>query len=164
MTTTSHASLPTSHAAALTLLCQRLPLAEVNWALTGSTALLLHGIPTRQVHDIDLQTDQHDWAKIQDRLNEYLTRPVRLSQTPQIRSHFGALTIHDVPIEIIGGVQHPTADGWTPPVDPRDHRRLLLWNGILTPVLDLNYEADAYEALGRTALAHQIRDWIKQKP
>jgi hypothetical protein len=152
--------LPPAHAATLAVLCDRLPVDEVNWALTGSTALLLQGVPVGEPHDIDIQTDQHDWAEVEHRLAEFVIRPVRQSHTSRIRSHFGALLIHGVQVEIMGGVQHPDGEGWTSPVDPRDHQVLLDWRGRVVPVLRLTYEAAAYNSLGRRERVRLIRDWI----
>ncbi len=62
----------------------------------------------------------------------------------------------------MGGVQHPDGDGWSSPVDPRNHRVLLAWADRVVPVLTLDYEAAAYDSLGRGERARLIRDWIER--
>jgi hypothetical protein len=155
--------LPEPIAAALRLVCAALSEEIVTWAVTGSVGLALQGVPVGEVNDLDLQTDATGWAAVQQRLSAYVTRPVMLSGTATIRSHFGRLDIEGVQVEIIGGAQHRRPDGtWSAPVDPADHLRVLPWEGRLVPVLDAAYEAGAYRRLGRLARAAEIEAWLSQ--
>ena len=50
----------------------------------------------------------------------------------------------------MGAVQKRRSDGaWEPPVDVTEHRRFVDLDGRSVPVLSLQYEAAAYERLGR---------------
>lgn len=151
------AALPSAHAEALVVICDRLSIPDIGWAVTGSTALALRGIAVDELDDIDVQTDSRDWAEAERRLCEYVTSPVRHSEAGRVRSYFGTLSICGVRVEIIGGLQRLGPAGWTEPVDPQAHLIYLDWNERRIPALDLAYEAVAYEELGRLERARQIR-------
>ena len=54
----------------------------------------------------------------------------------------------------MGAVQKRRSDGtWNPPVDITDHRIYVDFEDRRIPVLSLNYEAEAYEQLGRSERA-----------
>ena len=85
-------------------------------------------------------------------LCEYSTEKVGFSTSGNIRSHFGALEIGGVRVEIMGDVQKLLPDGsWEDPIDPAEHRLSVETEGIQVPVLNLAYECSAYEALGALA-------------
>lgn len=133
----------------------------VDWALTGSLALALQGLPV-EPHDIDLQTDAAGAYEIERRLARYSTRPVVYSAAAAICSHFGALAIDGIEVEIMGEVRRRLPDGtWDEPTDLIRHRRWISTHGLLIPVLTLDYEAQAYRKLGRTERAALIRRWIE---
>jgi len=71
------------------------------WAITGSLGFALQGLEI-EVHDVDIQTDCEGAYEIERRLSEYSIRPVIHSETERIRSHFGALEIEGVKVEIMG--------------------------------------------------------------
>lgn len=82
------------------------------WALTGSTSFALQGVPVVP-GDIDVQTDERGAYVIQDLLRDKITRPVTLASSGQIRSHFGAVVLHGVEVEIIGWASYASLYGPT---------------------------------------------------
>jgi hypothetical protein len=114
-----------------------------------------------EVHDIDLQSDREGAYGIQALFPEFVSRPVVFSGTERIRSEFGALEIAGVNVDIMGDVQtHPLDGDWAgPPHLPALIRRVE-YSGMLLPVLDLEYEYQAYTRMGRPAKAAQIRRFI----
>ena len=76
----------------------------VPWALTGSTSFALQGVPVSP-RDIDVQTDEAEAYEIERRFAASVLRPLTFASTERIRSHFGALRIGGVTVEIMGGVQ-----------------------------------------------------------
>lgn len=121
----------------------------VNWAVTGSLAQALQGVAI-EPQDIDLQTDREGAYEIERRFSVQVSRKVRFSTSERIRSHFGALSIDGIQVEIMGAVQKRLADGtWEAAVDPGSYRRVVSFTGLLVPVLALEYEAQAYQMLGK---------------
>lgn len=140
-------------------LCRLLPLGRVNWALTGSAGHALQGVPV-EVHDIDVQTDEPGAYAVAAALAEDALEPVRIIESEAMRSHLGRFRLHGVVVEVMGAVQTRTAGrDWLPPMNPADHRVLVLLGDeeLEVPVLSLHYEAEAYDRIGRAARAQLLR-------
>ncbi|WP_435118242.1 nucleotidyltransferase domain-containing protein [Halolamina sp. C58] len=122
---------------------------EVPWALTGSASFALQGVPV-EPDDIDVQTTAAGAYAIEEAFADRVLDPVSHSATERIASHFGAVELHGLRVEIMGAVQKRRPDGtWEPPVEIEPHRAFVDLDGRSVPVLSLEYEADAYERLGR---------------
>jgi hypothetical protein len=133
------------------------------WAITGSLGFALQGLEV-DVHDVDLQTDRAGAYEIERRFSPYIVRPVAFSESKRIRSHFGALEIKGVKVEIMGELQKRLPDGrWEDPVDVALHRRWVAWEGIRLPVLSLEYEYQAYRIMGRNEKAEMLRKWMEKR-
>ena len=86
-----------------------------------------------------------------------MTRPVAFSAAERIRSHFGALRLDGVTVEIMGDIAKRLPDGrWEEPVDLDAHTRFVEAHGPRLPVLALEYEAAAYRTLRRTQTAELL--------
>ncbi|MFQ5612691.1 MAG: nucleotidyltransferase domain-containing protein [Anaerolineae bacterium] len=130
---------------------------QVNWAVTGSLGFALQGVPV-EPGDIDLQTDEAGAYEIERRFSEFVTRRVSFSSTARIRSHFGALRLDGIEVEIIGALQKRLGDGgWEPPVDVGRYKRTVEVEGMSIPVLSLEYEYEAYLTLGRVEKAQMLK-------
>lgn len=149
--------LPDTHVAALRVLVERLAPTDIVWALTGSTSFALQGVPI-PVHDIDVQNDATGAYRIAELFADTVLRPVVFSEAERIRSHFGALSIAGVTVELMGGLQKRLPDGrWEEPVDVHTHRRFVRLAELTLPVLDLAYEERAYRLLDRVEKADVLR-------
>jgi hypothetical protein len=134
-------------------LSARLADRSVTWALTGSTSFALQGVALTPT-DIDLQTTEAGAYAVEELFPEQIVEPVSFAETETIRSHFGALVLDGIRVEVMGAVQKRRPDGtWEPPVDISEHRTVVDVDGMRIPVLSLDYEAAAYERLGRSARA-----------
>ncbi|WP_440008420.1 nucleotidyltransferase domain-containing protein [Halomicrococcus sp. SG-WS-1] len=134
---------------------------DVEWAVTGSTGLALQGVPLSP-DDVDVQTTGGGVYEIAERFAEQVVDPVSFSESAAIRSHFGALELDGVRVELMGGVQKRRADGtWEPPVDVTEHRVFVDAGGVRVPVLSLRYEAEAYERLGRSERAALLSEHVE---
>ena len=130
---------------------------RLRWAFTGSASFRLQGIDV-PYNDIDIQTDAPSAYLVQHRLGGTVTLPVALSTSVPFRSHFGKTILDGWLVEIMGDVEKVQADGtWTAPPDLALLTRRVDLQGVPIPVLDLEYEADAYETLGRLERAALIR-------
>lgn len=136
---------------------------DVDWALTGSFAFYLRGIDVA-VRDIDIQTDNTGAYAIGHVLQDHCydcLEPVHYKRSDSIRSHFGRFQIDDVFVEIMGGIEKLTPGGtWknTPPLTSLIET--VVWEGMNVPVLNLDYEYQAYVLMGRKEKARVLRDWI----
>lgn len=66
-----------------------------------------------------------------------------------------------VKVEVMGALQKKGPDGiWELPVEVERHWEFVPFEGMILPVLSLEYEEQAYRNLGRTEKADRIRDWL----
>ena len=131
---------------------------KVNWAVTGSLNFALQGLPITP-HDIDIQTDEAGAYETERRFAFYIARKVVFSSTERIRSHFGALQIDGITVELMGDLQKRLPDGsWEDPVDLDRQKRFVAFEGMDVPVLSLEYEAQAYRKLGRLERAQMLQE------
>ncbi len=149
--------------AGMALLLERLTDQPVVWALTGSLGHALQGLPVTP-RDIDIQTDAPGAYAIERIFADLSWLPVRYIVSKRIRSHLGKLRIQGISIEIMGDVEKRLPDGsWTRPPRLPEHIHFADLDGQRVPVLSLDYEARAYELLGRQERARMLRDWLAQK-
>ena len=138
----------------------RLSNTDVNWVVTGSLGFVLQGVPV-QPNDIDLQTDKVGAYAIENLFSDLVIRKVKFSATERIKSHFGALQIDGIEVEIMGDIQKKGADGvWEEIVNPAHYRQMVEIAGMLVPVLSLEYEYQAYLKFGRVEQAKMLRRWL----
>lgn len=148
--------LPQEHREALRIICECLAGPGLLWAVTGSTALAAQGLPV-EPHDIDLQSDAEGAYLVEKALAPYMVRPVAYSSTDRIRSHFGAATVCELQVEIMGDVEVRRPDGtWRPPPD-MDSRIWVETADLRLPVLSLEHEHEAYRLMGRSEKAEMLR-------
>lgn len=144
----------------LRIIYKRLQHLDAPWVITGSLGFVLHGMDV-PINDIDLQTDQNGAYQIEDAFQSEVVRHVTFSEATVIRSYFGELKIAGIRVEIMGELQKKLPSGeWETPVDVRQHRQFIDFDGMRLPVLTLAYEAEAYEKLGRLEKANAIRKWL----
>lgn len=148
------------HRDVLRELYERLTDQPIQWVITGSCGLALQGVPVT-IHDIDLQTDQPGAYAIERYFASAIARPVRFSSAERIQSHFGALALHGLKVEIMGNVQHRRADGTREaPALFLQHKHYVMLDDMQLPVLALRYECEAYAKLGRTEKVNLLQAWL----
>jgi hypothetical protein len=154
--------LSEDHTKVLHLLMTRIP-GHLDWALTGSAGLRLQGVDV-PVHDLDLESHPAGVDEIAHIFGTYLREMPHWKEGQRLRSYFGVLVVEGIQVELMGDIQHWLPDGsWSPVADIPTLRRRLAWQGRQVPVLDLAYEAQAYEELGRTEKAARIREVLCPK-
>jgi len=154
--------IPQIHLQVLRKLYERLKDSNVNWVVTGSLGFVLQGVPV-EPHDIDIQTDKEGAYEIERFFSEFVVEPVRFKESERIRSHFGALMIEGVKVEIMGDIQKKVNDEWEPPVDINRYKRFVQIEGMEIPVLDLEYEYQAYLKLGRVEKAKMLKKFLEKR-
>ena len=138
----------------------RLSNTDINWVVTGSLGFALQGVPVHP-NDIDIQTDKAGAYEIERLFSDIVIRKVKFSAAERIKSHFGALQIDGIQVEIMGDIQKWDANGgWEDIVDLVRYRRMVEIDGLLVPVLSLEYEYQAYLKFGRTERANMLRRWL----
>ena len=117
-----------------------------------------------EVHDIDIQTDQHGAYEIESRLAEYVVKPVRYSVSERIRSYYGVLEIDGIKVEVMGDIQKRVGEQtWEESVKVEHYRCWVEIEGMQVPVLSLEYEYQAYVELGRVEKAEMLREWLQNQ-
>lgn len=143
-------------------ICELMHGSQFDWAVTGSLGMVLQGMDL-PVHDIDLQTDEDGAYEIERRLSEFVVKPVLFKGSDRMRSRLGKLAIDGIQVEVMGAIQKRLPDGdWEPPVQVADHRQYVDLDGLHVPVLSLEYEAEAYQVMGREDRAAAIRKWLEK--
>jgi hypothetical protein len=170
---------------ALAAIAERLKSMDHAWVVTGSVGLTLHGLDV-PVRDIDLRTTEDGAYEIERRLlggasegegargksapakreNAAATsaapvEAVRFLESPRIRSHFGAVTLLDFRVEIMGNMQTLASNGaWEESIDLETRRLWIESNGDRLPLLPLELERTEYLKIGRVPTAELIDRWI----
>ena len=156
-------SLPQPLPAVLHLIANQLHGTPITWAVTGSCALALQGLPLA-VHGIDLRTTAHDAYALEARFRSYQKRPVNFASTDTVQSHFGALEFNGIQVEIIGDMQHRLPDGtWEPIVDMNRFKRWVRVEDIEVPVMSLPFLYEAYQLLGRADKVAVLKNWLEDR-
>ena len=156
-------ALGPAHRAAVETLATTLAETTVAWALTGSTSFALQGVPL-DPNDVDVQTTESGAYRIEEMFADEVVDPVTFAEGEGIRSHFGALDVEGVRVEVMGAVEREAADGtWESAVDVAACREFLDMDGTAVPVLPLGYEAQAYEQLGRDDRAALLREYVDEE-
>jgi hypothetical protein len=152
-----------SHLEVLKFVMKRLESKNITWAITGSLSMALQGVPVIP-NDIDIQTDEIGAYEIQKLFKDHVTKPVTFCGDSSIKSHFGSITIFNVQVEIMGGVQKLLPNGtWEPPVDIQPHRQFIKLKEMEIPVLSLEYEESAYRKLGRIERANLLKKYLENE-
>ncbi|WP_290815552.1 nucleotidyltransferase domain-containing protein [Halovivax sp.] len=138
---------------------RRLDGTGVEWALTGSASFALQGVPV-EPNDVDVQTTERGAYAIEERFADSVVDPISRSESSAIRSHFGALELRGVRVEVMGDLRKRVDGRWEPPVDVVARRERVPLDDAEIPVLSLSYEARAYEQLGRTERAAVLREYV----
>src|SRR5690606_5030314 len=98
---------------------------------------------------------------IESIFKEHITKPVTFSSNGRIRSHFGALHIKGITVEIMGDIEKFVEGRWEETPDLNDITRIVILENIHIPILKLDYEAEAYRKLGRTEKASLLNSYIR---
>ncbi|MEF8798198.1 MAG: hypothetical protein V5A79_02120, partial [Candidatus Bipolaricaulota bacterium] len=153
--------LPDEHLNVLKKLYNKIHDRDINWVVTGSVSFCLQGVPLSP-NDIDIQTDEDGAYKIEDLFRDRVIKEVKFSSTDKIRSHFGALMIHGIVVELMGGVQKYYDGEWEDPIDIDLHKKTVAIAGMKVPVLELSYEAEAYRRFGRVEMANKLKTYAEK--
>ena len=139
-----------SHRDAISRLADRLD-ESVVWAVTGSANLALQGLPV-EPGDVDVMTDAESAYRVTEAFPARVVRPVEPPDPApdrRIRSHFGALELAGVTVEVMGAVEHRVDGEWVPTDDVEETREFLAVDGQQVPVMPLDHELAGYRELGR---------------
>ncbi len=154
--------IPDEHLNVLKRLYSKMHDRDINWVVTGSTSFCLQGVPVSP-NDIDIQTDEDGAYKIEELFRHRVVTKVEFSSTEKIRSHFGALMIHGILVELMGAVQKYYDGSWEDPIDIDMHKKIVSVEGMDIPVLELAYESLAYRRFGRVEMAEKLREYADKE-
>ena len=140
---------------ALRRVCGRLSDLKHPWAITGSLGLALQGVAV-DIHDVDIQTDRGGAYQMERLLAGNVIKPVSFIESETIRSHFGQVELDGCRIEIIGDIEKRSELGWDEPPRLLQIIRTIRFEDLSVPVIDLDYERNAYRSLNRIATVEAI--------
>ena len=131
------------------------------WAFTGSLGQYIQGMKINP-HDIDIQTDRLGAYAINKLLSNYCVEQVYFKESEKIKSYFGVFKIDSVKIEVMGDMQKLVNDSWTFKTDLKSTILIVNWKGLKIPVMDLEYELQAYNDMGRFERAEKIKSFLEK--
>lgn len=140
--------LPDEHSLALNTLLELVPPEKFGWVLTGSASLRLQGVNV-PVHDLDIECPGRDIRKIESILSAYITSPVHVWESDQIRSLDGKAKIGEVEIELISELEVRKGQGRWRRLIAFGQKTWLDWQTKKIPVFPLWVEAETYRQMGR---------------
>jgi len=153
--------LSEKQSSALTTILRKLDNRELEWALTGGASFILQGLDY-DTSDIDIQCSKKAAYEIENIFSKYVVEEVHLWETEKMRSHFGRLKIDNVEVEVMGAVNKKVNGDWEEPVDVSEKLTVVDYKTFEVPVLNLQYEAEAYEKLGRKEKANRLQELAEQ--
>jgi hypothetical protein len=136
------------------------------WALMGSLASVLQGIPDYEPPDIDLATTVDGAYVMQERIMTVgsTLRPLALSSSGPYTSHFGIFDVGGVKVEVMGDLVIRCEDG---AVELSDHWsrwsdkvRVLHFEDIHVPVIPLEWQIVANALLRRPERVDSIATFL----
>lgn len=134
---------------------------DIIWAITGSTAFALQGLPIVP-NDIDIQTNKYGAYEIEKLFINNIRKRVKFCSTEKIRSHFGVVVIEGLKVEIMGDTEKYFDGKWEEPIELTKYRQFVKVNNIELPVLDLKYEYEAYLKMGRLERCRIMEEWLEK--
>lgn len=152
------------HQRVLDLVLDRLSGRDLEWAVTGSAALALHGIATT-CDDLDLVSTASGVETIEHAFTRDVVVRPSLVTRDGLRGHLGMLRIDGLAVELLGDIQNALSGGaWTVPPSIQRDRVWIERDGRRYPVLSLDYLHGAYAAMGRTETANLIAEHLPRTP
>jgi S-adenosylmethionine-dependent methyltransferase len=131
---------------ALRKLAGELAQAGIDYTLTGSANLALHGVPL-PAKDLDLEMSAQDAVRFQQRYAPFAVMPVALRQDERYRSYFGRFEIDGVTVEVMGDLKRREGVAWKPSANST--RELLDLDGVAVQAAWLEEETLANLRRGR---------------
>jgi hypothetical protein len=151
------ASLPPAHRRALETVCERLEGLELEWAVSGSVALVLQGVPTT-CNDLDLLFTSWSVRIAESLLAREVDERVAPRRRIDIRGLLGRAQIEGVSVELLGDVQNALPDGgWSDPPRILEQRTWVAFGERECPVVSLAVLEASYAERGRTEKVRLIR-------
>ena len=146
----------------LKTLYSRLNETDIIWVIGGSLALAFEGLDVKP-RDIDLFTDKEGAYKIEKLFAEFLVRNVSFSIKDNIRSHYGALNIFGIEVEIIGFIEFKSEDGtWHGREKLEEVTKFFEIENMKIPLMKIESQLRGYTNIGRTDKIELIEKWLKR--
>ena len=156
-------TIPPQLLGVLRKLCGRLDSRDLNWAVVGSLGLALRGAPI-EPRDIDLMTDEAGAYELERVFSEFVVSPISFRTSERIQSHFGALNIDGIKVEIMGNFQIRIQNGaWQAPPDMAKIKQMVVVEDLEIPILSLVWEYESYSKLGRLDRAEAVLALIRDQ-
>lgn len=138
------------------------------WALMGSTASVLQGIPDYVPPDIDLTTTMEGAYLMAGAIGHTgaVVRPLQYSERSPYASYFGIFEVRGIKVEVMGDLIIRCADGF---INLREHWarwsdkvRVLHFGDLHVPVVPLEWQLVANALLARPERTDGIARFLRQ--
>lgn len=127
------------------------------WVVSGSAALVLHGLHGIEPDDIDIESDRLGALRMGERLSAAIClRPVVFGETDLVRSWFGRYELDGVTVEVIGDMQILDGAAWSAPFAVGGRWDRVDVGGWPVPVASLTALSRQYRLLRRPDRVAQI--------
>jgi S-adenosylmethionine-dependent methyltransferase len=134
--------------------------AGIEYTLTGSANLALHGVPL-PARDLDLEMSTEGAVRFQKRYASFAKMPVAFRQDERYRSYFGRFQIDGVTVEVMGDLQRREGGAWKPTANST-HEQLDL-DGVIVQAAWLEEETLANLRRGRLERAALCLPYCSQE-
>ncbi|MCK4670305.1 MAG: hypothetical protein KAT43_03800 [Nanoarchaeota archaeon] len=152
--------IPKRHMEALRILVELLPEKEINWAIMGSTNLVLQGIDLEYgTDDIDILTDKDGAFAIEKILKKFMTKAVGFREVEKFKAYHGTFRINNIHIDVVGDMINkiPNGDTWKENLT-KETKTIVFYDALRIPVVSLDREHHAYTKRGRIEKAKMIKE------
>ena len=156
--------VPDALTKAISLVYPRLDDGKTLWAIGGSFAMALHGLPAMP-KDIDLITNSLGAANIDQKLLEFQVFAPGLHQGDHaLRYHAGKYRLEGVSVETISQLEYRQMDGgWKKARDFVEGQQTIKYLGMSLPVVSLGWLLEFYTQTQRPARVMLIRSRLEGK-
>ncbi|MDX2005888.1 MAG: hypothetical protein SFU83_11470 [Meiothermus sp.] len=156
--------IPDALTRAVSLIYPRLDDGKTLWAIAGSLAMALHGLPAMP-KDIDLITNTAGAENIDQRLAEFRVFAPGLHQGDHaLRYHAGKYRLEGVSVETLSQLEYlQPSGGWKRPRDFLEGRQDVRYLGMSLPVVSLQWLLEFYTQTQRPARVVLIRSKLEGK-
>lgn len=162
-------AMSAQHKRALTTVIRRIVPAlfmhQQPWALVGSTASSLQGLPV-DPPDIDIATSVPGAYLISGCLIDYMRNPVRYGETENYASHFGIFDVDGIRVEVMGDL---IIRGLGGVIDTAEHFarwsekvRMVKVDGTPVPCVPLEWQLVANLIIGRYDRSQLIAEFFSE--
>ncbi len=135
---------------------------KLDWAVGGTLALALHGLPVVPKR-ISVHTTREAADRVESEFGAYRLSLEKTPPLPKLRSRVAHFEVKGVPLRIQSEIEFKIAiDTWRPAPDFRQTCEHIEYDGVVIPTLSLGFLLEYYRHSGRAARVQLIEHALKK--